>query len=117
MSQVNYPAVVHAPHFVVEKLTARGRLQRLSARVYSSREDAETWASVLRGAGDVVFITEYGVAYYARCVVCGEYPDHERMRFVDWAELVQYLAQEPGWRSTSEQLVFCPHHRPAGATE
>ncbi|MEV4050431.1 hypothetical protein AB0J55_04520 [Amycolatopsis sp. NPDC049688] len=114
MSQVNYPAVVHAPHFVVEKLTDRGRLQRLSARVYSSREDAETWSSVLRESGDVVFIAEYSIAYYARCGVCGEFPDTERMRFVDWTELTHYLAQEPGWGCTSEQLVFCPTHRPFG---
>ena len=30
--------------------------------------------------GERVFIAEYSVAYYARCVVCGEFSDHERWR-------------------------------------
>jgi hypothetical protein len=112
MAEVNYPAVVHAPHFAIEKVTDQGRLQRLSDRLYSSREDAETWASVLRKPGDVVLIAEYSAAYYARCVVCGEFSNNDRMRFGDWHELGQYLTHEPGWRWTSEQLVFCPTHRP-----
>ncbi|WP_328648229.1 hypothetical protein OHS58_11630 [Amycolatopsis sp. NBC_00348] len=111
MAAINYPAVVHAPHFKIQKSTNRG-LEPLSERLYSSREDAVTWASVLREPGDLVLIGEYSVAYYARCVVCGEFSDDERMRFADWTELGQYLTREPGWRWTCEQLVFCPNHRP-----
>ncbi|WP_410642667.1 hypothetical protein [Amycolatopsis sp. lyj-346] len=112
MAEVNYPAVVHAPHFAVDKVTNKG-LERLSDRLYSSREDASIWASVLREPGDVVLIGEYQVAYYARCVVCGEFSNEDRMCFIDWPDLVLYLTHEPGWCCTSEQLVFCPNHRPS----
>lgn len=111
MTQVNYPAVVHAPHFALNSVTRKG-LVPLSDRLYSSREDAETWANILRDPGERVLIAEYSVAYYARCVVCGEFSDDERMRFSDWADVGHYLAHEPGWTWTSEQLVFCPIHRP-----
>jgi hypothetical protein len=113
VTEINYPAVVHAPHFKIKKSTSRG-LVALSERLYSSREDADTWASVLREPGDLVLIVEYSVAYYARCVVCGEFSDDNRMCFADWVELGQYLTQEPGWRWTCEQLVFCPRHQPPG---
>ncbi|MEU0532975.1 hypothetical protein [Amycolatopsis tolypomycina] len=112
MAEVNFPAVVHAPHFSIDKVTDRG-LERLSDRLYSSREDASTWATVLREPGDLVLIGEYCVAYYARCVVCGEFSNENRMRFIEWPDLVQHIAQEPGWCCTSEQLVFCPNHQPS----
>ncbi|GLY35248.1 hypothetical protein Amsp01_012720 [Amycolatopsis sp. NBRC 101858] len=111
MTAINYPAVVHAPHFALESRTKKGMVP-LSDRLYSSKEDAETWAMVLREPGERVFIAEYSVAYYARCVVCGEFSDHERWRTAEWTDLVEYLTHEPGWRCTSEQLVFCPNHRP-----
>ncbi|MGW4394864.1 hypothetical protein ACWEHA_06190 [Amycolatopsis nivea] len=111
MAWVAYPAVVYAPHFQIGTVTGRDGLRPLDERLYASREDAKAWALALREAGDTVRITEFGVAYCARCVVCGEFSDEHRLRFPGWLELTQHLTHEPGWSWTSEQLVFCPVHR------
>ncbi len=112
MTTVNFPAVVHAPHFEIVNRTVGGQHESIGSRLYISRDDAVRWLDCFREPGDLLTIIEYDTGFYTRCVVCGEFPDHDRWSFSDWPGVVQYLMHEPGWRCTSEQLVFCPTHRP-----
>ncbi|WIX81717.1 hypothetical protein QRX50_13615 [Amycolatopsis carbonis] len=109
-----FPAVVHAPHYEVLVCDRRGFPEQTNQRLYLSREDAQ-WAmdrhAVLPGEVGAR-VVEYELAFYARCLVCGEFPDGENFIYPDWPGLAQCIAASPGWSCTSEQLVFCPHHAP-----
>jgi hypothetical protein len=115
MSEVNYPAVVHAPHFEIVHRTVGGRHESIGSRLYVSRDDAVHWLEVFHEPGDRLVLIEHDTGFYTRCVVCGEFPDEDEWSFSDWSGVVQYLALEPGWTTTSEQLVFCSNHGPSGA--
>ncbi|MFI5589827.1 hypothetical protein ACIA5G_32590 [Amycolatopsis sp. NPDC051758] len=113
MTAVVFPAVVHAPHYEVLVRDRRGWPEQTNQRLYRYLPDAQRALVHVPLPGDFgARIVEYDTAYYTRCVVCGEFPDRDEWCFSDWQGVVQYLAPEPGWMCTSEQLVFCPNHRP-----
>lgn len=115
MHAINYPAVVHVPHYEVLVRDQRGWPQETNQLLYRELSDAEWALEHVPLPGEVgARIVKYDVAYYARCGVCGEFvePEPDEWIYPDWLGLVQCIAASPGWRCTSEQLVFCPNHRP-----
>ncbi|EOD70340.1 hypothetical protein [Amycolatopsis vancoresmycina] len=113
MITTNYPAVVHAPHYEVLIRDRRGWPEQTNQRLYRSLADAQRAVEYLPLPGDFgARIVTYDVAYYARCGVCGDFVESGEWIFADWLVLVLVVAASPGWSCTTEQLVFCPQHRP-----
>ncbi|MBE8518127.1 hypothetical protein ILP97_11520 [Amycolatopsis sp. H6(2020)] len=80
--------------------------------VYPTEDQAHAWLA--RNSHADADIVRVDVLWSAHCVVCGDKPDLPPPgQYRSWDELRDYLRSEPGWTCTSEQLVFCPNHRPS----
>ncbi|MEU4675170.1 hypothetical protein AB0F91_46350 [Amycolatopsis sp. NPDC023774] len=113
MSLVNFPVLVRCPHFEILVQDRRGWPEETDQRLYLSREVAEQRVDRVMLPGEFGGrVVEYEAAYYAWCVVCGDFPGSDEFIYADWLGVVQCIDASPGWSYTSEQLVFCPNHRP-----
>ena len=121
---VYYPCLVHETYWQVayDESSGSGVLRRFFTRIAvctTDEREAREKCLDLEAAGLSPQFARYDEAYFPRCGVCGEsvYDTVTRPVF-SWDDVVQWVRLGPvGWLTTSEQLVFCPSHRPADAEE
>lgn len=115
ITPTNYAVIVLGPYFEVKAWNRRNRTWDVTnERLYLSREECRpTFEWLTSQDSDTYEIIEYTHVYRCLCVICGDPPDYDQVyAFPDWYELVAYLADYPGWVTTSEVDVLCPDHRP-----
>lgn len=113
MDPIRYPVVIRERVYEVVREARHNVIYHVDDTFHLTRADAEAARHRLATEfGQPLSIEAHDVTYRARCVVCGDYTDQELYVYRYWDEIRDYVANDPGWLCTDEQLVFCPHHRP-----
>lgn len=121
---VYYPCLVRETYWVVgyERSSGSGPVRRSITQIAACTTDEhESWEKFLdlQAAGLRPEAVRYDEVFFPRCGVCGERPygASATRPELSWDAVLQVIYFEPAWLATSEQLVFCPYHRPEDAEE
>ncbi|WP_101437482.1 hypothetical protein [Amycolatopsis echigonensis] len=121
---VYYPCLVRETYWVVacERTGGSGPRRRTFTQIVAcTTDEGEARAAFDRHAddGQSPELSRYDEVFFPRCGVCGErpYAAAATRPELSWDAVLHVVYFEPAWLATSEQLVFCPHHRPEDAEE
>lgn len=119
MADVNYPAILQGPYYMVWYELHEGDDSPYSSKLYGDRGEAQRVLAQCRnslpartpdGYTPFAYILDYDEVYVARCGECGDTADHPTLRYLEWWGLCADVRSRPGWGVTSECDVFCPQH-------
>ncbi|PKV97695.1 hypothetical protein ATK30_8690 [Amycolatopsis echigonensis] len=121
---VYYPCLVRETYWVVgyERFGGSGPVRRSVTQIAAcTTDDGKALAAwrKLADEGHAPGLRRYDEVFFPRCGVCGERPygASATRPELSWDAVLQVIYFEPAWLATSEQLVFCPYHRPEDAEE
>ncbi|MDQ0380284.1 hypothetical protein [Amycolatopsis thermophila] len=115
---VRYPAVIDTPHYLLvvwchDSVSPESGI--LHPNWAAAEREQERWRVKIQQSPAArdhePEIWRYQPVFLLRCGDCGDTPGEGLRSFVDWWDLQDEVANHPGWSTTSEQHVFCPHHR------